>query len=302
MESRPAEQHAVEEEPLGNDVAAQQAVEPGADDSRRAWFETFLRPLDARHAHHTCSDGRACVRIVQHGDDLGQPMLATQNFGGSLGAAASLQIQDYLDGHPTPFATAIERTVEALHSRGFDVGDHRDLNPHPEGESGCGFADNRAQIIQRVATTPAFDVIVNAVLGAGTIDDHDRRCFEAVVDAYRRLHHDVCDNPSLLPRGSRLVELLEEHDGTTELLTGTHHESALIVNRRPDTTLDTDALVRAGDSAFNIDEHHVLRLQTEALGLAPEVARVINAVEWTATLLVLVADAGRPLPPVFVFD
>ncbi len=229
-------------------------------------------------------------------------MLATQNFGGSLGAAASLQLHDYLHGRSTPYTAAIEQTVEALQSAGFDVGDHRDLNPHPDGESGCGFADNRARIIERAATTPALDHLIDGVLGPGTIGDDDRRSFEAVLDAYRRLHHDITGDPTLLPQGSRLVELLEEHDGTTELLTGTHHESALIVNRRPDTTLDTDALVRAGDSAFNVDEHHVLRMQTEALGLDPEVARVINAVEWTATVLVLVADAGRPLPPVFVFD
>jgi hypothetical protein len=266
-------------------------------------LQKFIKPVDARRAQHTCGDGRKCIAVMQNGEDIYDSQLATQNFGGTLGLAASYQLYCYIQGKPVSFNDAIEHTCIALTQQGFNIGDHRSETASGN-TSGCGYADNRAKIIACAAAVDNLPARIQQFMGEESVPHDSTKLLQTIAAAYKQLHADIESNTQTIATGSELVEQLEDHGGTTQILEGEHEEYAVIINRQNDTTLHTNALVHEGGSAFSVDEYHVLNMQDSVLKIPREIAKLINYVEWYSTLHTL---SGTPtnvaLPlPVFIYE
>ena len=234
----------------------------------------------------SCGDGRK----AQNGT------VFIKNFGGSLGAATVYFVSKWRQGEEVSYKDAVNEALDAL-AKKFDLGGHRDDHSHGhETSSGCGYADNRTAIVNRIANTEGFDGVINSVF-KDAINDNNRELWNGVLNAYKAIAK-AQGGAAFTPTGEQLISTLEEKDSSILMLEGAHEEYAIVFNDASGYTLDTNKLVEDGGSAFCVDIWDAMA-QSDFLGIDSEEARLIYMAEWVATALVLVVDKGKDLPPIF---
>lgn len=255
----------------------------------------FVGKVDPDTAEISCGDGRFAKNIVGR---------FIKNFGGSLGAASVKYIDDWSSRGPddktVSFKESAKQSVLTLKEK-FKIGVHRDDHSEAsQDSSGCGFADNRVAIISRVAETEDFEGIINSVL-PGTINNENLETYDQILETYRQINRVQKFDRNHTGNGEDIIKELEDVGAYTAELVGEHNEYAIIFNFARNTTLDTNALIEAGGSAFCVDVWSAID-QAKHLGVDEEKAKLIYVAEWVATALVLVKDKGKELPPIFIID
>lgn len=254
----------------------------------------YIVTIDPDTAERSCGDGRLATNSKS-------PFV--KNFGASVGAASVDFISSWENDTKTTFQESLRTSFKRLKDAGHDLGAHRDDHNHASEEfSGCGFADNRINIINRIADTDPqeFQSIVSSVFSEiyGDIIDKNQGLWNEIMANYREIAAAQRADDALVPKGEEIISKLEDEDPSVLELTGEHEEYALIFNYAPGTTLDTNRLVNDGGAAFCVDVWDALA-QTKDLGIEDTEAKLIYMAEWVATALVLVTDKGKEMPPVF---
>jgi len=255
-------------------------------EQQKAALLKYIVPADASKTERSCGDGRKA----------NNSQLFIKNFGGSLGSATVAFVNQWMHGGRESYGNVVDNTTAKL-SSAFDLGGHRDTHSHSsDTSSGCGYADNRTAIVNRIATTEGFDGVINSVF-ADAINDGNRELWNKVLATYQDISKNQ-DGDNFTPTGEQLISGLEAKDSTVLMLEGHHEEYAIVFNQANSYTLDTNKLVDDGGSAFCVDLWDAFA-QTDFLGIARAEAELIYYAEWVATALVLVVDKGNPLPPIY---
>lgn len=259
-----------------------------SQDSQKEALQSYMIPTEGPNVERSCGDGRKALN----------GSIFIKNFGGSLGAATVSFVSSWVHGNEVTYGDSVESSLATLKAK-FDLGGHRDNHSHDSDvSSGCGYADNRTAIVNRVANTDGFDGVINSVF-ANAINDSNRELWNSILGAYKAIAEKQA-NP-FTPTGEQLITSLEQKDSTILMLDGHHEEYAIVFNEKPNTTLDTNRLVDDGGSAFCVDIWDAMQ-QTDHLGINSDEAKLIYMAEWVATALVLVVDKGKPLPPIFFYN
>lgn len=246
----------------------------------------YMSAADAKKTERSCGDGRKA-----HNSKL-----FIKNFGGSIGAATVYFISKRRQGEDITYGAAVDQATEQL-SKTYDLGGHRDdHSTESTTSSGCGYADNRQAIVNRIANTEGFDGVINSVF-KDAINDDNRALWDSILATYQGVAATQAKD-GFTPTGEELLSSLEAKDSTVLVLEGAHEEYAIVFNETPNTTLDTNKLVDDGGSAFCVDIWDAMT-QTDALNIPRDEAKLIYMAEWVATALVLVVDKNKPLPPIF---
>ncbi len=259
-----------------------------SQDAQKEALHNYMIETAGPKVERSCGDGRKALN----------GSIFIKNFGGSLGAATVSFVSRWIHGEEVTYGDAVEDALAKLKTK-YDLGGHRDNgSDDSDTSSGCGYADNRTAIVNRIATTEGFDGVINSVF-ANAIHDGNRSQWEAVLGAYQAIAEKQAQ--PFTPNGEQLISSLEQKDSTILMLDGPHEEYAIVFNEKSNTTLDTNRLVEDGGSAFCVDIWDAMA-QTDHLGINSEEARLIYMAEWVATALVLVVDKGKPLPPIFFYN
>lgn len=175
----------------------------------------------------------------------------------SLAVADDLLTQQYdIDGTT---ASMVANVFRSLHERGHIVGDHTDDHAHGD-RSGCGANDTLPKIyavIQRKA-----DALRSYAEAIGlTVDDETHRTI--VSGANRRTEFST---------GREVLEKMIENasEDTIDTLHGDHNEVLAVINKRPGTTIDREAIAAEFGpeyEAFNVD---VWSFEAAARALYPD--------------------------------
>lgn len=192
---------------------------------------------------HTHSDGPLPVQCIdgRSGDGI-QPDTAG-------GSALTAMVADdlirnrYQDGSHN-LGTALIKALDDLRARNLPVGGHTDDHAHGE-LSGCGANDRLPEVYEKLTTQ------------ADTIRHMLRSLGVEVSDAtHDKILANAQEKHSFLSGRQALNTLSQAPGAKVATLRGGHNEVAVIINQRPDTTLDRRALYEAyGDDyqAFNVD-------------------------------------------------
>ena len=207
----------------------------------------LIEKLNAGEYHKACSGEivRKCIdgRSASEADGS---IEGPNSAGGTIGllVADDLTTRRYASADGD-MSSAMTRLVEDFQSRGLDVGVHADDHASGDG-SGCG-ANDKLPVIYSAVLTQSADVRQLAESILGEIDDatHDM----IVNSAQERLSFssgkDMRDS---------VVSVAGE--SASETLQGDHKEVVAIINLKPSTTLDRQALASDTDGntqAFNVD-------------------------------------------------
>ncbi|PID31473.1 hypothetical protein CR983_00780 [Candidatus Saccharibacteria bacterium] len=232
---------------------------PTTDDVRLgAAAEGSIAPSQAHHAQF--ADTKAKVLEGAFHRPTPSPVVSGcidgrcggQSRASSAGGTISLMVAADLTrgGADERVATAdmLRQTIERLHDRHLPIGDHDD--DHTAGEkTGCGANDNLAKIYRVIAEKGDSIRDLARRLGFGELVADDAVCRAIEQAAARR---STFSTPADLTR-----VLLDTPDAVVDTLHGEHNEAMIVINRRPDTTLDHQAMADAIGSeefeAFDVD-------------------------------------------------
>ncbi len=227
-----------------------------------------------------CVDGRSPA--------VGAAPLAPNAAGGteSLFVADDLTTKRFASQDGST-ASGYANTLEVLRSEGYEVGGHTDS--HARGDaSGCGANDKLPRIYQYI--TERGDTLQAMAAQLGVIVPAD--IHELITSSARAR--------TIFSSGAELLTLLKENakEVYVDSLEGEHNEVVAVINKRPGTTLDRDALqaVFGPDyQAFNVDAWS-FNEAARATSLTPEEAqqKAIAMVYYNlATTLVLAGSKMR---------
>lgn len=185
-----------------------------------------------------CVDGRI--------PEEGANPLAPNAAGGTetIFVADDLTTKRYADEEGTTLG-GYRNLVMALKNEGYIIGGHTDSHAH-DGKSGCGANDKLGPIYGYMARNPEALREMSAALG---------------VDVPEETHAMIIGNASARTQfsaGKELLDVLEENapEEFVDKLHGDHKEVVAVVNKRPGTTLDRNALrAEFGEDyeAFEVD-------------------------------------------------
>lgn len=184
----------------------------------------------------TCIDGRFGSRD--------EPMPNAAGGSESLMVADDLTAKRFASGTMTTYGQ-YKAMLASLQTSGYPIGGHTAVDCHGA-PSGCGANDKLAAIYAYISENADTLRGLATELLEYEIDDTTH----AMITGHARERAEFSD-------GGDLLTALRENNGRIDMLEGEHTEVVAVINRRPGTTLDRDA-VRAvfGDSyeAFNVDE------------------------------------------------
>lgn len=186
----------------------------------------------------------------------------------SAGGSESLMVADDLTtkrfAHEDSSTLSAYRTIlVALQAGGFPIGGHTD--DHAEGTaSGCG-ANDKLPLIYNFIARMATEIRELASAIGVAIDDETHKLI--VRNAGERTEFSA---------GNELLVALRDIGGDEAIdpLEGSHNEVVAVINMRPGTTLDREALAREfGEvyQAFNVDAWSFAKA-AEAISISPQEA------------------------------
>ena len=218
-------------------------------------------------------DTPQCPRAAEFIQELGEHyMPATQNIigacmdgrpgstaeavpNGAGGGLLYLVTDRLVRGNSDDIDEANARVLGRIGQIPATVHVHRDGHAHGE-DAGCAAADKVGAIFTIIAQHGEQLRSLATELGLGS-DSSD--------EAHQQIIHHAADESKLvMASGNKLVTMVDaqlaksaEPTGAhTDMLHGSHHEAAVVMNQRTGTTLDRQALAQEFDQqyqAFNID-------------------------------------------------
>ena len=174
---------------------------------------------------------------------------------GAGGGLLYLVADRLVRGDSDPIDEANARVLGQIGQIPATVHVHRDGHAHGE-DAGCAAADKVGAIFTIIAQHGEQLRSLATELGLGS-DSSD--------EAHQQIIHHAADESKLvMASGNKLVTMVDaqlaksaEPTGAhTDMLHGSHHEAAVVMNQRTGTTLDRQALAQEFDQqyqAFNID-------------------------------------------------
>lgn len=210
------------------------SIEPR--DDQQAFLDEFITKVSTGEFHvptvetipSSCIDGRP-------GGGLRPNAAGGTN---SLVVAEDL-VNDTQETYEVTYRASLLKILTA----GFTIGGHDDDHASYE-KSGCGACDRLSDIYSFIATKGDVLRAIAGQLGVSVSDD---------------LHAKIMTNAAVRQNyssGSRLKAQLFENGGVVDHLRGEHNEVIAVINLRPGTTLDRDALEKEFGQdyeAFNVD-------------------------------------------------
>lgn len=185
-----------------------------------------------------CVDGRI--------PEAGAGALAPNAAGGteSIFVADDLTTKRYASEDGTTVG-GYQNVITALQDKGYVVGGHTSAHP-AEGKSGCGANDQLDRVYDYIAKNG--DTLRGLTESFG-------------ISVPSEFHTIIVDNAAArgdFSTGRELLDVLEQNapEEFVDKLHGEHNEVVAVINKRPGTTLDRDALKeKFGDiyQAFNVD-------------------------------------------------
>lgn len=162
----------------------------------------------------------------------------------AAGGTNSLVVaEDLINSKQESYDLTYQDGLKKIAAAGFVVGGHDDGHASDE-KSGCGACDRLSDIYAFIATNGDVLRDVARQLGVSVQDE---------------LHEKIVANAASrqdFSSGSELKKRLDENDGTVDHLRGEHNEVIAVINMRPGTTLDREALEKEFGQeyeAFNVD-------------------------------------------------
>jgi len=215
-------------------AAGQGGIEAGEDQRER--LEEFTERVGSGEFHRettgtipcACIDGRPCANnkeLMPNGPGGGEVMMV----------ADDLTTKDFaLDGDTTT-AGQYQNAVAFLAEAGYPIGAHIDCGANNKLPAVYAYIRDNAAALRDIAQTLGYEI---------SDSDHELIVGNAAARA------DFSD-------GDEILDVARDQDGRIDELEGEHKEVVAVINRRPGTTLDRDAVkAEFGEDyeAFNVDE------------------------------------------------
>ena len=193
----------------------------------------------------TCMDGRP-----------GSTAEAVPN--GAGGGLLYLVADRLVRGDSDPIDKANARVLQQIGHTPATVRVHRDDHAHGE-QAGCAAADKVGAIFTIIAQRgeQLRSLATELGLGGDISDETHQQIIRHAADESKLVVASGHDLVTMVD--TRLAENTEPTGAHTDILQGSHHEAAVVMNQRAGTTLDRQALAREFDrtsehhQAFNID-------------------------------------------------
>jgi len=188
------------------------------------------------------------------------------------------------------FLNQLIEVINSLKEAGYPAGVHRGSH-RTDDASDCGFADNLAKILSRLAenSSEITDIIDQAAPNVVNAE-----VWIKVVQDAKELAEKIDVN------GETIVSTVaQETSAQVQTLEADHGELAALVNLVPNSTLDTKSLVSSGNQAFNLDLWFVLQ-QASVIEIDQDYATLASLGLYVATEMVLVEDKKQYRLPVII--
>jgi hypothetical protein len=187
-----------------------------------------------------CMDGR-----------LGGTAEAVPN--GAGGGLLYLVADRLVRGDSDPIDKANARVLQQIGHTPATVRVHRDDHAHGE-QAGCAAADKVGAIFTIIAQRgeQLRSLATKLGLGSDSSDEAHQQIIRHAADESKLVVASGHDLVTMVD--TRLAENTEPTGAHTDILQGSHHEAAVVMNQRAGTTLDRQALAREFDRTP--DEHH----------------------------------------------
>lgn len=237
------------------------SIEAGSNQQER--LEEFTERVASGEFHRDITSGITIpVRCVDGRVPLaGANPLAPNSAGGteSIFVADDLTTKRFAGEHDSTLE-GYGNTIKALRSAGFEVGGHS--GQALKDCSGCGANDKLGLIYKDIAERGSIMRQLAAQLGVDVSDETHQLITSRAAER------------TTFSSGAELLSVLEANANQDYIdrLAGEHCEVMAVINSRPGTTLDRDALISEfGEQyqAFNVDVW-ALREAAKATSLTPE--------------------------------
>lgn len=274
-------------------------VWPGSVSAKGVASEKLDMAIEHLNDYYVPVNPKAKTRCIdgRHDPELNEQNLGPQVPGGAPGAALAWRLG--VDDGPINTATFLldaQRMIDEFDRRGFAPGGHRDkLSIGSKNSVGCGAIDGMDKVIgAMMANLDDHKRIVGMILG----DNFDHRIYREMLGGASLVNF---ESKRYFAGREKILDLLEaRHPDSVATLTGSHHESLVVVNMVPNTTLSSNRFSNDHDGmqAFGYDLWRSLEMaksliprnDQDRLRLNFVTARVMTSV---ATLMALTDGTQR---------
>lgn len=219
------------------------SIQAGADQQER--LEEFTNRVGSGEFHRPTEYAIPCTCIDGRFGGIGELMPNAAGGSETLMVADDLTTKRFVQADDGTTCGQYQAMLAGLKAAHLPVGGHTAVECHGA-PSGCGANDKLPAIYAYISENAGtLRGLASELLGYD-IDDEE----------HALITRNAADR-SEFSNGAELLAALQAKNGRIDMLEGEHTEVLAVVNRRPGTTLDRDA-VRAvfGDNyeAFNVDE------------------------------------------------